>query len=73
MPFSEHNPPIAHIDLKSPNIFITSMVLTETCAKIADFGTAQLVTEPILCSKVDNPTWQGEAFHLHAIYIFNST
>jgi len=29
------------------------------CAKISDFGTAQLVTQPITIRKVDNPVWQA--------------
>lgn len=57
----EQNPPIAHLDLKSPNILLSSLnPESPVCAKIADFGTSQQVLGPILVRKVDNPVWQGE-------------
>eukprot|EP01126_Amoeba_proteus_P007182 TRINITY_DN12557_c0_g1_i1.p1 TRINITY_DN12557_c0_g1~~TRINITY_DN12557_c0_g1_i1.p1 ORF type:complete len:465 (-),score=94.19 TRINITY_DN12557_c0_g1_i1:124-1518(-) len=53
-------PPIAHIDLKSPNILVKSLnPIDPTCAKIADFGTSQPVFEPFTYSPVDNPVWQA--------------
>eukprot|EP01127_Copromyxa_protea_P021081 TRINITY_DN7159_c0_g1_i1.p1 TRINITY_DN7159_c0_g1~~TRINITY_DN7159_c0_g1_i1.p1 ORF type:complete len:2707 (+),score=519.17 TRINITY_DN7159_c0_g1_i1:787-8121(+) len=56
----EQTPPIAHIDLKSPNVLMMNVdVTSKACALIADFGTSQLVTQPITVSKVDNPVWQA--------------
>eukprot|EP01127_Copromyxa_protea_P021835 TRINITY_DN7619_c0_g1_i2.p1 TRINITY_DN7619_c0_g1~~TRINITY_DN7619_c0_g1_i2.p1 ORF type:complete len:2022 (-),score=440.49 TRINITY_DN7619_c0_g1_i2:87-5282(-) len=55
----EQQPPIAHIDLKSPNVLLSSLNPKETCAKIADFGTSQAVTGPMTDIKVDNPRWQA--------------
>eukprot|EP01125_Pyxidicula_operculata_P004902 TRINITY_DN1814_c0_g1_i1.p1 TRINITY_DN1814_c0_g1~~TRINITY_DN1814_c0_g1_i1.p1 ORF type:complete len:2509 (+),score=641.73 TRINITY_DN1814_c0_g1_i1:27-7553(+) len=52
------SPPMAHLDLKSPNIMIKSLDHSSpVCAKLADFGTSQYVKEPITIRKVDNPTW----------------
>jgi len=53
------DPPVAHIDFKSPNIFISSLNPSETCCKIADFGTSQSVYEPIVGCLVENPVWQA--------------
>lgn len=51
-------PPLAHIDLKSPNIFVFSTDPTDpVCLKIADFGTSQRCHEPITKRYVDNPVW----------------
>eukprot|EP01126_Amoeba_proteus_P067375 TRINITY_DN9941_c0_g2_i3.p1 TRINITY_DN9941_c0_g2~~TRINITY_DN9941_c0_g2_i3.p1 ORF type:complete len:326 (-),score=69.74 TRINITY_DN9941_c0_g2_i3:220-1197(-) len=54
-----NDPPIAHIDLKSPNILLSSLDPNEVCAKIADFGTSQVILAPITVSKVENPRWQA--------------
>lgn len=45
--------------MKSPNILIKSLDSTETCAKIADFGTSQFVFRLLTKSLVENPVWQG--------------
>jgi len=51
-------PPIAHLDLKSPNVLLRSLSPKDpVCAKIIDFGTSQYVTCPIRIRKVDNPLW----------------
>lgn len=63
---SDHKPPIAHTDMKSPNILMKSFNPNETCAKIADFGTSQFVLRPLTKSLVENPVWQG-------IYIKDAT
>jgi serine/threonine protein kinase len=55
-----HRPPIAHIDLKSPNILLHALDhQAAVCAKIADFGTSQEIVTPIVDKIVDNPIWQG--------------
>lgn len=53
-----HNPPIAHLDLKSPNVLLVSSTQSkDTCAKIADFGTSGVADKPFTNRFVDNPTW----------------
>eukprot|EP01129_Flabellula_baltica_P001775 TRINITY_DN11690_c0_g1_i1.p1 TRINITY_DN11690_c0_g1~~TRINITY_DN11690_c0_g1_i1.p1 ORF type:complete len:990 (-),score=186.46 TRINITY_DN11690_c0_g1_i1:18-2987(-) len=50
--------PIAHRDIKSPNILISSLdAQSDSCAKITDFGTAQHVIGPLTGRVVDNPIW----------------
>ena len=52
------DPPLAHRDLRSPNIFLCSLDADKLCAKVADFGLAvnvsTFVSEPLL-------TWQWMA------------
>jgi len=53
-------PPIAHLDMKGPNILLCSLDTdAPICAKIADFGTAEPIIQPLLVSKIDNPVWQA--------------
>eukprot|EP01127_Copromyxa_protea_P005655 TRINITY_DN1551_c0_g2_i1.p1 TRINITY_DN1551_c0_g2~~TRINITY_DN1551_c0_g2_i1.p1 ORF type:complete len:537 (-),score=105.19 TRINITY_DN1551_c0_g2_i1:268-1752(-) len=52
-----HSPPIAHIDMKTPNILLTSTDPVTCRAKITDFGTSEFVKGPITKKKVDNPVW----------------
>jgi len=52
--------PIAHLDLKGPNILLKSMNPSDhVCAKITDFGTSLQGNTPITVRKVDNPIWQA--------------
>lgn len=54
------DPPIAHIDLKTPNVFLYSVDPKDAvCAKIADFGTSQRISEPLEVRLVDNPIYLG--------------
>jgi serine/threonine protein kinase len=56
------NPPIAHFDLKSPNVLLTSMEVngSKVCAKISDFGTAREVSRNTKSFPVvDNPVWKA--------------
>lgn len=54
------NPPIAHIDLKTPNVLLSSVdFYSPVCAKIADFGTSRPIVKPIRVKIVDNPIWQA--------------
>eukprot|EP01125_Pyxidicula_operculata_P014269 TRINITY_DN4751_c0_g1_i2.p1 TRINITY_DN4751_c0_g1~~TRINITY_DN4751_c0_g1_i2.p1 ORF type:complete len:555 (+),score=110.84 TRINITY_DN4751_c0_g1_i2:249-1913(+) len=51
-----HNPPLVHRDLRSPNIFISSMDFkSPVVAKVADFGLADYAM-PTLSEMM--PTWQ---------------
>uniref|UniRef100_A0A6B2KYM1 Protein kinase domain-containing protein n=1 Tax=Arcella intermedia TaxID=1963864 RepID=A0A6B2KYM1_9EUKA len=51
-------PPIAHLDLKSPNVLIYSLDKDATInCKLADFGTAQFVRVPVESKMVENPVW----------------
>eukprot|EP01125_Pyxidicula_operculata_P009102 TRINITY_DN3014_c0_g1_i1.p1 TRINITY_DN3014_c0_g1~~TRINITY_DN3014_c0_g1_i1.p1 ORF type:complete len:2289 (+),score=389.78 TRINITY_DN3014_c0_g1_i1:90-6956(+) len=55
-----HNqkPPIAHLDMKSPNVMIKSLDPNDpVCAMISDFGTSRTVTEDFRHRAVDNPVW----------------
>jgi len=50
--------PVAHLDLKSANIAISSLdPSAPVLAKIIDFGSAEYVVEPIKSRKVDPPFW----------------
>jgi len=53
------NPPIVHIDMKSPNIMLSGITTKyQICAKIADFGTSKFLTGiPLQGRFVDNPVW----------------
>eukprot|EP01125_Pyxidicula_operculata_P008319 TRINITY_DN2801_c0_g1_i1.p1 TRINITY_DN2801_c0_g1~~TRINITY_DN2801_c0_g1_i1.p1 ORF type:complete len:2434 (+),score=475.31 TRINITY_DN2801_c0_g1_i1:16-7317(+) len=58
----DHNPPIAHLDFKSPNIMLLKTTspgdnTKEIFSKLADFGTAEYVYSPFTVRKVDNPVW----------------
>jgi len=50
---------VAHFDLKSPNILISSMNPNDyVVAKVSDFGNSQFIhNEPITVRYVDNPRW----------------
>ena len=51
-------PPIAHLDVKSPNVLLVSCdPNSEICAKLSDFGTSVPVTKPLLGTEVSNPVW----------------
>eukprot|EP01129_Flabellula_baltica_P012011 TRINITY_DN5359_c0_g1_i1.p1 TRINITY_DN5359_c0_g1~~TRINITY_DN5359_c0_g1_i1.p1 ORF type:complete len:1884 (+),score=321.07 TRINITY_DN5359_c0_g1_i1:42-5654(+) len=53
-----HLPPIAHLDLKTPNILVNSMdPSAEVCAKLTDFGTSKFCLFPLQKRQVDNPAW----------------
>eukprot|EP01127_Copromyxa_protea_P021259 TRINITY_DN7267_c0_g1_i2.p1 TRINITY_DN7267_c0_g1~~TRINITY_DN7267_c0_g1_i2.p1 ORF type:complete len:2037 (-),score=281.34 TRINITY_DN7267_c0_g1_i2:43-5445(-) len=52
-------PPIVHIDIKSPNILLKNLDPSAPCAKIADFGTCQQMYKPLTLFLVENPTWQA--------------
>ena len=53
------NPPLAHRDLRSPNVFLVSIdPESECCAKVADFGLTVCVTERL---GQGLPTWQWMA------------
>jgi hypothetical protein len=59
-------PPVAHLDMKSPNIMLTRTPSTGTgqpshaiYAKIADFGSAVAMKGRMQQKRVDNPRWQG--------------
>lgn len=58
-----HNlsPPIAHLDVKSPNALLTSTNYEDPypCAKITDFGTCEPVTGPLHGRVVQNPIWSA--------------
>ena len=42
------SPPIIHRDLRSPNIFVNSLDLSEeACIKIGDFGLSRLISSPL--------------------------
>ena len=53
------NPPIVHVDMKSPNVMMVSISPTAPIvAKITDFGTSKKFTGvPITGRFVDNPLW----------------
>jgi len=51
-------PPIAHLDLKSPNVMMRSLDLANLpLCQLIDFGTARKMTEPVTVRLVDNPVW----------------
>jgi serine/threonine protein kinase/GTPase SAR1 family protein len=53
------NPPLAHRDLRSPNILLSSLDPSQNvCAKVADFGLTLSVTERL---RDPLPTWQWMA------------
>jgi TPR repeat protein/serine/threonine protein kinase len=53
------NPPLAHRDLRSPNILLSSLDPSKkVCAKVADFGLTLSVTERL---RDPLPTWQWMA------------
>eukprot|EP01129_Flabellula_baltica_P007451 TRINITY_DN2902_c0_g1_i2.p1 TRINITY_DN2902_c0_g1~~TRINITY_DN2902_c0_g1_i2.p1 ORF type:complete len:2061 (-),score=333.79 TRINITY_DN2902_c0_g1_i2:97-6237(-) len=54
----ERDVPIAHRDIKSPNILVYSLDHEDlVCVKLTDFGTSQYITGPLYGKVVDNPTW----------------
>jgi len=54
----DKTPPLAHLDLKSPNILLISLNPKDlVCAKISDFGTCTFMSSPISKRFVDNPVW----------------
>uniref|UniRef100_A0A6B2KXB9 Protein kinase domain-containing protein n=1 Tax=Arcella intermedia TaxID=1963864 RepID=A0A6B2KXB9_9EUKA len=52
-------PPIAHLDLKSPNVLLQTDPQSQfqIISKVSDFGTALAVRGPIRIRYVENPTW----------------
>jgi len=63
------DPPIAHLDLKSPNILVVSWNPSDSCcAKIADFGTAERCVHPFTRPKVDNPMWLAPEIFVPGVY-----
>eukprot|EP01126_Amoeba_proteus_P003630 TRINITY_DN11208_c0_g1_i1.p1 TRINITY_DN11208_c0_g1~~TRINITY_DN11208_c0_g1_i1.p1 ORF type:complete len:716 (-),score=172.59 TRINITY_DN11208_c0_g1_i1:152-2299(-) len=54
-------PPIAHLDVKSPNILLSSFdAASKTpCAKVTDFGTCEPVTGKLHGRVVANPIWSA--------------
>eukprot|EP01127_Copromyxa_protea_P024471 TRINITY_DN9665_c0_g1_i1.p1 TRINITY_DN9665_c0_g1~~TRINITY_DN9665_c0_g1_i1.p1 ORF type:complete len:2176 (+),score=448.20 TRINITY_DN9665_c0_g1_i1:872-6529(+) len=55
----DQNPPMAHLDLKSRNILLASLDMSQPCAKICDFGTSQTVVSPLTECNCDNPVYQA--------------
>eukprot|EP01125_Pyxidicula_operculata_P010105 TRINITY_DN3328_c1_g4_i3.p1 TRINITY_DN3328_c1_g4~~TRINITY_DN3328_c1_g4_i3.p1 ORF type:complete len:2281 (+),score=534.60 TRINITY_DN3328_c1_g4_i3:9-6851(+) len=54
----ELDPPVAHLDMKSPNLMVVSTDPTHpVCLKIADFGTSKLFTGKLTGRSVDLPVW----------------
>uniref|UniRef100_A0A6B2L2K1 Protein kinase domain-containing protein n=1 Tax=Arcella intermedia TaxID=1963864 RepID=A0A6B2L2K1_9EUKA len=52
------NPPIAHLDLKSPNVMLTSLdPNSEVVAKITDFGLSKVSLGGFSGKFADNPIW----------------
>ena len=51
-----NNPPVAHLDLKSPNIMVYTRG-NELHCKIIDFGYASVATRPFSERKIVNPIW----------------
>jgi serine/threonine protein kinase len=51
------SPPMAHLDVKSPNILLASKDYHNVCAKLTDFGTSVQVTNVIHGKFVMNPMW----------------
>jgi len=51
------DPPVLHLDLKSPNILMSSLENSDVVCKVTDFGTAQATYFPLTTRFVDNPTW----------------
>eukprot|EP01125_Pyxidicula_operculata_P012355 TRINITY_DN4057_c0_g1_i2.p1 TRINITY_DN4057_c0_g1~~TRINITY_DN4057_c0_g1_i2.p1 ORF type:complete len:2474 (-),score=525.58 TRINITY_DN4057_c0_g1_i2:159-7580(-) len=74
------DPPIAHLDLKSPNILLFSIKPGDgaPCAKLTDFGTSKCFYGNLLYGRlVDNPVWlapeilEGKGYELKVdIYAF---
>lgn len=53
-------PPMAHLDVKSPNVLLVSLDHRATVvAKIVDYGSARLVRAPLRRCDVDSPLWQA--------------
>lgn len=54
-------PPIAHLDIKSPNTLVTSVNANSEapCGKITDFGTCEPVTGKLHGRAVMNPIWSA--------------
>lgn len=51
-------PPIAHLDVKTPNVLISSLDPgAYAVAKLSDFGTSEQFENVINVRKVDNPSW----------------
>uniref|UniRef100_A0A6B2L3S8 Protein kinase domain-containing protein n=1 Tax=Arcella intermedia TaxID=1963864 RepID=A0A6B2L3S8_9EUKA len=52
------NPKIVHLDIKSPNVLLSSLDINDgVLAKLTDFGTSQVMTAPLTERYVDNPKW----------------
>lgn len=54
------SPPMAHLDIKSPNILLCDGWITSEdlpVVKLIDFGCAQPILSPLSNFSVDNPTW----------------
>jgi len=54
-----YNPPILHLDFKSPNVLVNNKDprSEEVCIKLTDFGTSRFQFVPIKGRFVDNPSW----------------
>jgi serine/threonine protein kinase len=54
-----HGKQIAHLDLKSPNVMLTTLDAAETgpLVKIADFGVSRVMHRPMVERVVENPLW----------------
>jgi len=79
---TEFHVPLAHLDVKSPNVMLTAAISNfgkasgrndhnNVLSKLADFGTARFITAPLSGVLVDNPTWQapeiGETEYNHTV------
>eukprot|EP01124_Arcella_intermedia_P029708 TRINITY_DN6356_c0_g1_i12.p1 TRINITY_DN6356_c0_g1~~TRINITY_DN6356_c0_g1_i12.p1 ORF type:complete len:1927 (+),score=345.99 TRINITY_DN6356_c0_g1_i12:34-5814(+) len=52
------NPPLAHLDVKSPNVLLCSLdPYSPVVSKLTDFGTSEYFIAPFTTRKVDNPVW----------------
>lgn len=67
------NPPIAHLDLKSPNVMMLSLDPgSPLCSKIADFGTSRLCNFPITGRFVQNPVWLAPEIFTNSEYTYTA-
>lgn len=72
----QSSPPILHRDLRSPNIFLMTLVdeqADQVVAKVADFGLAQKLTSSNgITDRLETWQWMApEAFGLHATASYN--
>eukprot|EP01126_Amoeba_proteus_P067263 TRINITY_DN9896_c0_g1_i4.p1 TRINITY_DN9896_c0_g1~~TRINITY_DN9896_c0_g1_i4.p1 ORF type:complete len:673 (+),score=174.43 TRINITY_DN9896_c0_g1_i4:295-2019(+) len=65
----DFEPPIVHLDMKSPNVLIMSYDHTApVVAKITDFGTARPLVSLFNQCYVDNPLWQAPEIFKNQFY-----